>query len=159
VYRVRERAGVEFEALATRGGTTWPADAATSFVGDCHLFAGRPVPAFDWFLRSAEEHAALGDRGNLALQAAGCACSLADLGRSEEALELLGAADMVYGDWRDPTNLSSAWGARVDANLNAARDALPPAVADKAYARGNALKIDEVVPRLQAIAESLAVTA
>jgi hypothetical protein len=33
---------------------------------------------------------------------------------------------------------------------------LPPAVADKAYARGNALKIDEVVTRLQAIAESLA---
>ena len=91
------------------------------------------------------------------MQVVGCAASLADLGRNQEALELFGAAEMVHADWLDPFVLT-VYAARLVEWRTAARDALSSAVADAAYARGRALRIDEVVLAAAGIAATVTAT-
>ena len=140
--------------LIARGGTTWTAIAAIAFVGDCHLLAGRPLQAFEAFLSATwKECAVRGFRGDMAIQVEGCPASLERLERHRQAVEMFGAADMVAGSER-ANDREMPFEKALAALRTSALGALSTD-ADAAYAGGHGLRIDEVVPRLREIAESL----
>lgn len=71
-----------FEASMTRAGTTWLAESAACYIGDCHLLAGRPHAALDHYVRGVRTEQNRGGVLDVGFQAEGCVAAMIDLGPS-----------------------------------------------------------------------------
>jgi hypothetical protein len=89
----------------------------------------------------------------MSIQVEGCAAALAALERHRQAVEMFGAADLVASHGR--ANDRKIPFEKALAALRASALGALSTDAGAAYARGHGLRIDEVVPRLREIAESL----
>jgi tetratricopeptide (TPR) repeat protein len=145
-----DAAAAAYEAVAARGGESWVEESAIYMVGDCHVEAGRPADALPAYGRAMRAALDAGRPLDLGFQAEGVAAALADLGRHAEALEALGAADQLVSAGSRPRDQAPAWGALVERKLAPAREALGPAAADAAYARGASRRLDEALALLLA---------
>lgn len=140
-----DAAGEAFEATVRRDADTFVASTALYMIGDCHLFAGRPLVALPAYARGVLDAREAGSRIDMGFQGEGIVCALADLGEYSAALEALGASDSLNGDRFQPRQMNSRWGAVAAGRITAAREALGASEADSAYARGAALGLDAAV--------------
>jgi hypothetical protein len=146
-----EEAAAAFEATDGGSGTTWVAEAALSCLGDCQLLAGRPQAALSGYARGLKRAAGLAQRGNMGFQADGVAAALADLGRYADALEALGASDVLTPEGYRPRDLNPDWSRILTPRIEAARAALGPRRADAAYERGATTTSDQAGARVLAL--------
>ncbi len=151
-----DEAAAAFEATVAGGGTTWVAEAALFVLGDCQLLAGRPHAALSGYTRGLKRAAALAQRGNMGFQADGIAAALADLGRYEDALEALGASDVLAPEGYRPRDRHPHWPRILTPRIEAARGALGPKRAEAAYTRGATISTDQVGARVLALAGTAA---
>ena len=152
-----DEAVVALERTVDRGGTTWLAEAAVCYIGDIHLSTGHPDAALTWYgrgLRAQRDLAALGD---MAFQAEGIVAALADLGRHEDALEALGAADTLTAGGFHPRETVTHWGEVMAPRLDASRAALGPEAAEAASARGGSRSMDTAMKWLLSLTETTVV--
>ncbi len=143
-----DEAAAAFEAAIRDGGGTWATKTCVFMVGDCHLFAGRPQAALQAYARGAADARDDGARDDLAFQGEGIVAALTDLGRHEEALEMLGACDTLTGQGVRPREHNPFWGGVMAPRIASTRAALGEQDADAAYARGSALAVEEVMELL-----------
>jgi predicted ATPase/class 3 adenylate cyclase len=143
-----DAAATAYEAVLAQPGRAWVQESALYTVGDCHLERGRAAEALRAYGRGVRAALEEGSTLNTGFQAEGVVAALADLGRPEEALEALGATDLLSGEGFRPRDRVAAWRDVLESRVGAARSMLGEAAADAAYARGAARRLDGAVAYL-----------
>jgi len=111
--------------------TLWAIDTQ---LGDLAMAAGRPEEALEPYARSLETAEVRGDRLQVLFDLRGMANALAQLGRDEDALEVLGLADEQAVEMGGSTEIAAHL--QGDAPVRSALDRLGPLRAERARARG-----------------------
>jgi hypothetical protein len=105
--------------------------------GDLAMATGRPADALEPYARSLEGAQRRDDPLQILFDLRGVANALGALGRDEEAVEVLGLADMQAEDVGGKTDIGEHL--QGDAPLRAALGRLGPETAEAARARGQAI--------------------
>ncbi len=142
-----------FEASVARGGGTWLARGAISFIGDCHVLAGRPAAALGAYANGVRAFLEAGQIGSAAFQSEGIAAALVDLDnpprRSRRSAPPTCSPPSASGREISTT----AWAEEINPRLDASRRALG-ADAAAAYQRGTRLSLSAAVERILELAAS-----
>jgi tetratricopeptide (TPR) repeat protein len=136
--------GEEAIDLSRALGDAWAEHFAHHFLADCALIEGDCRAAADRYALSLEAAARSGDRIETCYELQGLAMAFAGLGQSERALTIAAAADKHLQALGHVMSIKF-WQALLDRYVGKAREDAGQTDADRAWAAGRQLTLDEAI--------------